>query len=332
MQKKNASVKKQSASTDAAAIVEENTNNAHAMEATEPTATEQEILLDLSQFNCEFSEADDTFKGLKVGDHFRLAADMDNETAFFDLRPLDDHRNPDKPNSWNAATREAYKGIMRACIGLKVNFTFTDDRRATIIETATITGCGMDTTNDRATFTLSSGRKVASGYTFKAIGYDSDRTARTRNTDTTEANDNRTAAEIRQDITATEAKRDKLNARIEALNKALTKAIESDLAIITEALKAHPTDRRTLAAVIATPTANRIPTEEAEGLLAAMKAVEGIPAAAAAVRLTMETAHGESAVYLMGCDPAAIAAADEVAAVMKAHQVQLGDIPTDILS
>ena len=265
-----------------------------------------------------------------MGDHFRLAADMDKETAFFDLRPLDNHRSPDKPNNWNAATREAYKALLRACIGLKVTFTFTDDRRATITETATITGCGMDSTNDRATFTLSTGRKVASGYTFKAIGYDPNH----RNGDKVKEaliEAQLTAADIRRGIADKEAKRDKLDRQIAALHEALAKAIEVDLAAIREALTAHPVDRRTLAAAITTPQANRIPADEAEGLLAALKAVEGIPAAAAAVRKTMTDAHGESAVYLMGCDPLAIAAADEVAAVMKAHQVQLGDIPTDIL-
>ena len=317
-------VKKQTASNDEAATIEEINNTANVTE-------QAETLLDLSQFNCEFSEADDTFKGLKVGDHFRLAADMDNETAFFDLRPLDDHRNPDKPNNWNAATREAYRALLKACLGLKVQFTFTDDRRAVITETATLTGCGMDSANDRATFTLSTGRKVASGYCFKVLGYDPDRRTN-RNTDTTEANDTRTAAEIRADIAATEAKRDKLTARLESLKKALTTAIESDLAAIREALIAHPVDRKTLAAAIATPTANRIPAEEAEGLLAALKMVESVPAALASVRKTMTDAHGESAVCLMSRDPLAIAAADEVAAVMKAHQVQLGDIPTDILS
>lgn len=265
-----------------------------------------------------------------TGDIIRLKVDPQTESAALEINPDDNSRNPDKPNNWNAATREAYKALLRACIGLKVHFTFIDDRRATITETATITGCGMDSTNDRATFSLSTGRKVASGYCFKAIGYDPDRRTN-RNTDTTEANDTRTAAEIRADIAAVEIKRDKLTARIESLKKALAKAIESDLAAIREALTAHPTDRRTLAAAIATPAANRIPADEAEGLLAALKAVGGIPAAAAAVRLTMETAHGEQAVYLMTADPAAIAAADEVAAVMKAHQVQLGDIPTDIL-
>lgn len=327
MNKKTQSTNKQGGNRAAANINEENTNTANVTTeptATEPTATEPDTL-------CTIGEHD-----LHTGDTFRLKADPQTESATIEVNPTlpngdpDTTRNPDKPNSWNAATREAYKAHLKACIGLKVQFTFIDDRRAIITETATITGCGMDSTNDRATFTLSTGRKVASGYTFKALGYDPDRRTN-RNTDTTEANDTRTAAEIRADIATTEAKRDKLNARIESLRQALTKAIEIDLAAIREALTAHPTDRRTLAAAIATPTANRIPADEAEGLLAALKAVESIPAAAAAVRMTMETAHGENAVYLMTANPATIAAADEVAAVMKAHQVQLGDIPTDIL-
>lgn len=314
MNKRTQGVNKETARNNAPATIEENTNNAPAMEA-----TELETL-------CTIGDHD-----IRTGDTFRLKADPQTESATVEVNPSDSTRNPDKPNCWNAATREAYKGIMRACIGLKVTFTFTDDRRAVITETATITGCGMDSTNDRATFTLSTERKVASGYCFKVLGYDPNRRTN-RNTDTTDTTDTRTAAEIRQDIAATEAKRDKLNTRIEALKQALTTAIESDLAAIREALTAHPTDRKTLAAVIATPTANRIPTDEAEGLLAALKAVEDIPAAAAAVKLTMETAHGESAVYLMKCDPAAIAAADEVAAVMEKHGLKLGDIPTDILS
>ena len=318
MNKKQNSVKKSTASSDAAATKEE--NNITKVETTETTETTETV------------EALCTIGGMDIhtGDTFRIKAVPQTDSAAVDVNPTDSARNPDKPNNWNAATREAYKALQRACVGLRVNFTFTDDRRAVITETATIVGCGMDTTNDRATFTLSTGRKVASGYCFKAMGYDSDRRTN-RNTDTTEVNDNRTAAEIRADIATTEAKRDKLNKRIDTLKKALTTAIESDLAAIREALTAHPTDRRTLAAAIATPTANRIPADEAEGLLAALKAVESIPAAAAAVRLTMETAHGEQAVYLMTADPATIAAADEVAAVMKAHQVQLGDIPADIL-
>ena len=321
-------VKKQTASTDAAATVEETNNTtANVTETTETTETiETTETTDTLCTLCTIGEHD-----LHAGDTFRLKADPQTESATLEVNPGDSTRNPDKPNNWNAATREAYKALLKACIGVKVQFTFTDDRRAIITETATITGCGMDSTNDRATFTLSTGRKVASGYTFKAIGYDPDRRTN-RNTEPTEANDTRTAAEIRADIATTEAKRDKLNARIESLKRALAGAIETDLAAIREALTAHPTDRRTIAAAIATPTANRISAEEAEGLLAALKAVESIPAAAAAVRLTMETAHGEHAVYLLTADPAAIAAADEVAAVMKAHQVQLGDIPTDILS
>lgn len=309
------SVNKQEATNNAPATIEEtNTNTANVTEQAEQPDT-----------LCTIGDTP-----IKIGDVIRLKVDPQNDTAVIEVNPGDTTRNPDKPNNWNAATREAYKILLRACIGLKVTFTFTDDRRATITETATLTGCGMDSTNDRATFTLSNGRKVASGYAFRVIGYDPDR----RNGDRIKevlVEAQLTAAEIRADIAATEAKRDKLNARIESLKKALTTAIETDLAAIREALTAHPTDRKILAAAIATPTANRIPAEEAEGLLAALKVVESIPAAAAAVRKTMTDAHGEHAVYLMTADPAAITAADEVAAVMKAHQVQLGDIPTDIL-
>lgn len=315
------SVNKQEATNNAPATIEE-TNNTTANVTTAEQAQPEQAQPDTL---CTIGVQD-----IHTGDTFRLKADPQTESATIEVNPSDNSRNPDKPNNWNAATREAYRVIMKACIGLKVTFTFTSDRRTTITETATITGCGMDSNNDRATFTLSTGRKVASGYTFKVLGYDPDHRTN-RNTDTTDANDTRTAADIRADIAATEAKREKLTARLDHLRQALTKAIETDLNAIREALTAHPTNRRTLAAVIATPTANRIPAEEAEGLLAALKAVESIPAAAAAVRVTMEAAHGEHAVYLMGCNPAAIAAADEVAAVMKAHQLQLGDIPTDIL-
>ena len=321
MQKKNASVK-QTASTDAAATIEENNINTANMAATEPTATEPTATEPDSL--CTIGDQD-----LHTGDTFRLKADPQTESAAVEINPTDTTRNPDKPNNWNAAVREAYKALQKACVGIRVQFTFTDDRRATITETATIVGCGMDSTNDRATFTLSTGRKVASGYCFKAIGYDPDR--RINRTDPTPDSDIRTAAEIRADIATTEAKRDKLNVRIESLKKALTTAIESDLAAIREALTANPTDRRTLAAAIATPHANRITPEEADGLLQALKAVESLPAAAAAVRLTMEQAHTAAAVLLMETDQQAVANADEVADVMKAHQVQLGDIPTDIL-
>ena len=295
--------------------------------AEEPTAEEPTAEEPTAEERTPLATIGDT--ELHLGDTFRLRANPNTDSASVEVNPTDNARNADKPNNWNAAIREAYKALQRACIGLRVRFTFTNDRRAIITETAIITGCGMDTTNDRATFTLSTGRKVASGYTFRVMGYDPDRASTQRANKLTE--DTRNAADIRRDIADKEARRDKLTRQIDDLKQLLWRALQNDLQAVREALTANPTDRRTLAAAIATPTANRITPEEADGLLQALKAVEGIPAAAAAVRLTMEQAHTAAAVLLMEADPQAVANADEVADVMRQHGLKLGDIPTDIL-
>lgn len=262
-----------------------------------------------------------------IGDRFRLHADTTNDTAAVEIvtDPNDNARNADKPNCWREGTKNAYKDIQTALLGLRIAVTFTDDRRTTITEQATIVGRGMDTTNDRATFTLSTGRKIASGYVFKAIGKDDNYAAKA--TRPTAEEDDRPAALIRQDIAATTARIEKLTAKLGDLSAALTKALAADLAAVGDALKANPTDRRTLAAVIATPTANRIPADR----LNALKTVEDIPAAAAAVRALIVEAYSEEALLVASLTAEQVTAAEAVADVMRAHALKFADIPTDLL-
>jgi hypothetical protein len=186
----------------------------------------------------------------------------------------------------------------------------------------------MDSTNDRATLKLSTGSVIASGYCFKVLGYDSNYAHIDRTTDTPET-DNRPAALIRADIADMDKRIERYQAKREALQKALAKALETDLAAIRSALELHPTDRHTLELVLSVPTSDRIPTDRLE----ALKAVEGIPAAAAAVRALIIDAYDIEALQLAENFTAEqIERADSVAAIMAERGLKLGDIPTDILS
>ena len=306
-------VQKEEATTNAPATIEE-TNTANV--TTEPTEpTEPDTL-------CTIGNHD-----LHVGDTFRLTADTTNGTAFIEINPTDNTRNPDKPNGWRVDTREAYKTLQKACKGLKVETTYTDDRRAIHTICATITGCGMDSTNDRATFRLSNGSVIASGYCFKVLGMDTDYAHTDRTTDTTDT-DNRPAALLRADIADIDKKIERYQAKREALQKALTKALETDLAAVRSTLELHPTERHTLELVLNVPISDRIPTDRLE----ALKAAEGIPAVATAVRQLIIDAYDIEALQLAENFTAEqIERADSVAAVMAERGLKLGDIPTDIL-
>jgi hypothetical protein len=184
----------------------------------------------------------------------------------------------------------------------------------------------MDSTNDRATLKLSTGSVIASGYCFKVLGFDSNYAHTDRTTDTPEA-DNRPAALIRADIADVDKRIERYQAKREALQKALAKALETDIAAVRSILELHPTDRATLELVVTVPTADRIPADRLE----ALKAVEGIPAAAAAVRALIVEAYSEEALQLSALDPAQVANADSVAAIIAERGLKLGDIPTEIL-
>ena len=211
--------------------------------------------------------------------------------------------------------------------GLRVSYAYTDDRRTRVEGQAVIVGCGMDSTNDRATLKLSTGSVIASGYCFKVLGFDSNYAHTDRATDTADT-DNRPAALIRADIADIDKRIERYQAKRETLQKALAKALKTDLNAFRATLDLHPTDRATLELVTATPTANRIPTDRLE----ALKAVESIPAAAAAVRALLVEAYSEEALQLSTLDPSQVANADKVAAFMAERGLKLGDIPTDILS
>ena len=326
MDKKTTSVKKQTGRIDAAAV-NENTNNTTATEteATETEATETEAT------ETEATEPDtlctigDT--PIKIGDVIRLYADTANGTARLEVNPTDNTRNPDKPNGWRADTREAYKTLQKACKGLKVEVSYTDDRRAVHTIRATINGCGMDGTNDRATFRLTNGSVIAAGYCFTVLGLDTDYAHANRATDTADT-DNRPAALIRADIADTDKRIERLQAKRETLQKSLTRALETDLNAVRSIRELHPTDRATLELVLSVPTADRIPADRLE----ALRAVEGIPAAAAAVRALIADAYSDEALQLVeNFTPEQIANADHIAAVMAERGLKLGDIPTDIL-
>lgn len=322
MNKKTQSAKKQTVSTGAATIEDNNNINTNTPAVTEQPTAEQPT--------AEQPDSLCTIGGtpIKIGDTIRLKADTTNGTAVVEVNPTDDTRNPDKPNGWRVDTREAYKNLQKAMKGLRVSYAYTDDRRARVEGQAVIVGCGMDSTNDRATLKLSTGSVIASGYCFKVLGFDSNyaHTDRTDRTDTAEA-DNRPAALIRADIADIDKKIERYQAKREALQKALTKALETDLNAFRATLDLHPTDRATLELATATPTANRIPADRLE----ALKAVEGIPAAAAAVRALIVEAYSEEALQLSALDPAQVANADSVAAFMAERGLKLGDIPNEIL-
>ena len=328
MNKKTQSVEKQTASIDAAAAIENNTNNAPATEQATEQATEPETLctLNVPCVVCDDNNIEADTTELRIGDVIRLKADTTNGTAVVEVNPTDDSRNPDKPNGWRVDTREAYKNLQKAMKGLRVSYAYTDDRRTRVEGQAVIVGCGMDSTNDRATLKLSTGSVIASGYCFKVLGYDSNYAHTERTTDTPET-DNRPAALIRADIADIDKRIERYQAKRETLQKALAKALETDLNALRATLELHPTDRVTLELVTATPTANRIPADRLE----ALKAVESIPAAAAAVRALIVEAYSEEALQLAATDPAQVANADSVAAIMAERGLKLGDIPTDIL-
>lgn len=350
MNKKTQSVKKQTASINAAANESNNntnnTNNAPAVteqptaeQPTEPTAEQptaeqaqpEQAQPEQAQPEQAQAEQPDTLctiggTPIKIGDTIRLKADTANGTAVVEVNPEDDTRNPDKPNGWRVDTREAYKNLQKAMKGLRVSYAYTDDRRTRVEGQAVIVGCGMDSTNDRATLKLSTGSVIASGYCFKVLGYDSNYAPTERTTDTPDT-DNRPAALIRADIAETDKKIQRYQMKREALQKALAKALETDLAAVRSTLELYPTDRATLELVTATPTADRIPTDRLE----ALKAVEGIPVAAAAVRALIVEAYSEEALQLSATDPAQVANADKVAAIMAERSLKLGDIPNDIL-
>lgn len=339
MNKKTQSVKKQTASTDAAAKEAKknnNTNNAPAVteqvEQAQPEqaqpATEPETLciLNVPCVVCDDNNTEADTTELRAGDVIRLKADTTNGTAVVEVNPSDDTRNPDKPNGWRIDTREAYKNLQKAMKGLRVSYAYTDDRRTRVEGQAVIVGCGMDSTNDRATLKLSTGSVIASGYCFKVLGFDSNYAHTERATDTPDT-DNRPAALIRADIATIDKAIKRYQTKRETLQKALIKALETDLAAVRSTLELHPTDRATVELVTATPTVNRIPADRLE----ALKVVEGIPAAAA-VRALIVEAYSEEALQLSTIDPAQVANADSVAAVMAERGLKLGDIPTDILS
>ena len=324
MNKKTQSVKKQTASIDAAAAIENNntnTNNTNNAPAVAEQAQAEQAQAEQPDTLCTIGNTP-----IKIGDVIRLKADTTNGTAVVEVNPTDDSRNPDKPNSWRADTREAYKNLQKAMKGLRVSYAYTDDRRTRVEGQAVIVGCGMDSTNDRATLKLSTGSVIASGYCFRVLGFDSNYAHTERTTDTADT-DNRPAALIRADIADVDKRIERLQAKREALTKALTKALETDLAAVRSTLELHPTDRATLELVVAVPTADRIPTDRLE----ALKAVEGIPAAAAAVRALIADAYSEEALQLSALDLTQVANADSVAAIMAERGLKLGDIPTEIL-
>ena len=318
MNKKTQSAKKQTVGTGAATIEDNNTNNTN----NAPAVAEQAEQAEQADTLCTIGGTP-----IKIGDTIRLKADTTNGTAVVEVNPTDDSRNPDKPNGWRVDTREAYKNLQKAMKGLRVSYAYTDDRRTRVEGQAVIVGCGMDSTNDRATLKLSTGSVIASGYCFKVIGYDSNYAHTERTTDIADT-DSRPAALIRTDIADVDKRIERLQAKRETLQKALAKALETDLNALRATLELHPTDRATLELVTATPTANRIPADRLE----ALKAVEGIPAAAAAVRALIVEAYSEEALQLSTLDPVQVANADSVAAIMAERGLKLGDIPTDILS
>ena len=322
MNKKTQSVKKQTASIDAAVKEDNNTNNTN----NTPAVTERPTA---EQPTAEQAETLYTIGGasIKIGDIIRLKADTANGTAVVEVNPTDDSRNPDKPNGWRIDTREAYKRLQKAMKGLRVSYAYMDDRRTRVEGQAVIVGCGMDSTNDRATLKLSTGSVIAAGYCFKVLGFDSNYVYKEITLDSTDT-DNRPAALIRADIADIDKQIERYQAKREMLKKALAKALETDLNAFRAILDLHPTDRATLELVTATPTANRVSADRLE----ALKAVEGIPAAAAAVRALIVEAYSEEALQLSTLDPAQVANADSVAAVMAERGLKLGDIPTDILS
>ena len=346
MNKKTQSVKKQTASIDAAAAIENNntnntnnTNNAPAVteqptaeqaQAEQPTAEQPTAEQPTAeQPTAEQPETLCTIGGapIKAGDTIRLKADTTNGTAVVEVNPTDDSRNPDKPNGWRVDTREAYKNLQKAMKGLRVSYAYTDDRRARVEGQAVIVGCGMDSTNDRATLKLSTGSVIASGYCFKVLGYDSNYAHTERTTDTTDT-DNRPAALIRADIADLDKKIQRCRMKRETLQKALAKALETDLEAVRSTLELHPISRDILEAAINVPAADRVPADRLE----ALKAVEDIPAAAMAVRNLIIDAYSEAALVIAEVYTASdMANADKVAAIMAERGLKLGDIPTEIL-
>ena len=341
MNKKPTSVKKQTASTDAAAK-EANTN-------TNNTPAEQVEQVEQVETLCTING-----KELHVGDTFRLNVDTTHGTAFIDINPTDDTPGRDDCAAWREDVRECYKQLQLACKGLIVEASYYNDKREQVTTRGTICGCGRDTNNNRCTFKLKredgTDTTPSCKYVWKVYGFNADYSGNgNRNTDNTPTAA-RTLASIQADIDKWEARAREATDKANKYKEERRKALEVEITAVKTTLELHPTTREVLVLCANVPTADRIPdterTERNEELATRAAILEPItdqPAVVAAIKSTwvkpdkdwkrrLVAEYSEEAFEIFDTLTAEeISNADKVLSLMKEKGLGVDDIPTDIL-